>query len=267
MRNNSQDKAKKESDTAHIYEREMQLLQRIKDSQEYSTLSRDEVLKSYFALADEYGKLLKQAIKITRIGDANQRKLFQANEKIQKQKEELSIAYSKLDLIARTDPLTSLSNRRDFLERFQNEVYRFQRNWKSFSLLICDIDDFKTINDQFGHDCGDFILVAIAKLMRTMVRKIDIIARWGGEEFIFLLPESPLTGGEIVAEGIRKRIAEESFYYKDHRINVTVTFGVSEYDGRDDVDWYIKKADEALYSGKSKGKNCVVTVASAIIEG
>ena len=252
------DRERKTSDAARVYRREFQLLERIRDIQNNLSISKDQLLKEYSDIGKEYSKLLKQAIKITRIGDSNQRKLLLANEQIEKQKEELSLAYQKMERLARTDPLTKLSNRRDFLEKFRYEVNRFERNRKSFSLVLGDIDDFKVLNDQYGHNCGDFILTNISNLMRSMIRKQDLLARWGGEEFILLLPESPLQGGQKVAETIRKKISTESFSFNGERMSITLTLGVCEFNGTMGIDACIKKADEALYRGKERGKNCVV---------
>lgn len=248
---------KKISNTARIYERESQLMEKITQIQGDTFISKTELFKEFVELSNEYAKLLRQTIKITRIGDSNQRKLFLANEQIEKQKKELSIAYKKMEMLARTDPLTQLSNRRDFLEKFQHEIIRFERSGKPFSVVLGDIDDFKSVNDRYGHDCGDLVLVAIAQIFKSMIRKQDTVGRWGGEEFILLLPEAPSKGGETVAEGIRKRIAGEAFSYKEHQLSITITFGVCEYNSAMDIDTCVKRADEALYAGKHKGKNCV----------
>jgi diguanylate cyclase (GGDEF)-like protein len=95
-------------------------------------------------------------------------------------------------------------------------------------------------------------------MLKSSVRKHDVVGRWGGEEFILLLPEAPLAGGEKAAEGIRKKIEAETFFFKNREISLSITFGVSEFNGTTDIDGCIKKADEALYSGKRKGKNRVV---------
>jgi len=249
---------KKIGDTASIYERESQLLEKINQVQADDFTSKAALFKEFLELSNEYGKLLKQTIKITHIGDSNQRKLFLANEKIEEQKKELSIAYQKMELLARTDPLTQLSNRRDFLEKFRQEISRFDRSGKPFSVILSDIDDFKTVNDRYGHDCGDFVLVNTAKILKSMIRRQDSVGRWGGEEFILLLPETPLSGGEIVAEGIRKRIEAENFSYKGHQLSITITCGVCVYNRVMDIDTCVKGVDEALYSGKHQGKNRVV---------
>jgi len=170
----------------------------------------------------------------------------------------LNIANEKLKQIAKTDPLTDLSNRRDMIEKMEHEQKRFGRNGKSFVLLMSDIDDFKKINDDNGHDCGDFILESLAKQMRSTVRKQDFTGRWGGEEFLMLLPETDIDGGFALADKIRKDIQDTSYVFNKIKLRLTMTFGVSVYDRPMDIDQCIKMADEALYRGKKQGKNCVI---------
>lgn len=246
------------SNTAQIYEREFQFLQMLKEVDAQAAISKGDLLKRYLALGKEYDRLLKKTIKMTKIGDATQKKLLMANEQIQKQKLQLGKAYKKMETLARTDPLTKLSNRRDFLEKFDLELHRFERNKIPFSVILCDIDDFKLVNDQYGHDSGDFVLVGIAELMKAAVRKQDVVGRWGGEEFILLLPETNIEGAVRVAEGLRKNLEDKTFYFNGEALAVTMTFGVSRFDGDMDIDTCIKRADEALYSGKREGKNRVV---------
>lgn len=246
-------------DAARIYVRESQLVERIKEIEAMHSISKKELLKEYIELGKKYAKLLKQTIKMTHIGDSNHKKLYAANQKIAKQKEELTIAYQKLEMLARTDPLTGLSNRRDFIEKFRAEKNRFERKNMPFSLVLCDIDDFKSFNDRHGHDCGDFLLAKVAETIRSMVRKQDIVGRWGGEEFILLLPETPLAGGKKISEAIKRRVAREIYSFNNNQLSITMTFGVTEFNGSADIIPCIKEADVALYSGKQKGKNCVVT--------
>jgi len=171
---------------------------------------------------------------------------------------DLNLANAKLEQIAKTDMLTELSNRRDMIEKIEQEQIRFSRSRKSFVLLMSDIDDFKKINDENGHDCGDFILKSLASQMKSTARKQDITGRWGGEEFLMLLPETDLEGGFALAEKLRSEIAETSYVFSETRLTLTMTFGVSVYDRPMDIDHCVKLADEALYRGKKKGKNCVV---------
>lgn len=250
-------KEKKVSEAAQIYEHEFLLVKKFSELKNNPPQTMDELLNEFLKLGNEYTKLLRQVIKITRIGDTNQKKLLLAKEQIEHQQAELGVAYKKMETLARTDSLTGLSNRRDFYDKFQNEINRFERNGKPFSIVLADIDNFKCINDQYGHDCGDFILEKMSQIMKSMIRKHDILARWGGEEFIMLLPESALAGGIRAAEEIRMHIENESFDYDEKNLKITITFGISEYDGMLSMDDCIKKADEALYDGKTRGKNCV----------
>ncbi len=166
-------------------------------------------------------------------------------------------ANKQLEELSRKDPLTSISNRRDILEKINYETLRFERNKKEFSLVMGDIDNFKYVNDNHGHECGDYILKALVNTIISGLRKQDIVGRWGGEEFILLLPETNLAGGEIAAEKIRKIIYQNKFIYNNKVIPISITFGVSEYSSGKDIDSCIKEADSALYKGKGKGKNRV----------
>jgi len=169
----------------------------------------------------------------------------------------------KLDLLSRLDPLTGLSNRRDFMEKLSYEHARFQRYRRVFSIILVDIDDFKKINDHFGHDCGDMILKFVAEQIKGCARATDVPARWGGEEFILLLPETEGSGGVVLAERIRGRVAQGGISYKRESAQVTLTMGVSTYQEDRSVEEVISQADQALYKGKSAGKNQVVLHGSA----
>jgi diguanylate cyclase (GGDEF)-like protein len=138
------------------------------------------------------------------------------------------------------------------------EKTRFDRNKITFALIISDIDDFKQFNDQYGHDCGDYILVSAAEVIRSRVRKQDTTARWGGEEFLVLLPETDSEGGRILAESIHRKLSTHQFHYKEKTLSISMTFGVSVHSSGETIDDTIKKADQALYRGKRNGKNCIV---------
>jgi diguanylate cyclase (GGDEF)-like protein len=164
----------------------------------------------------------------------------------------------KLESLSRTDPLTKLSNRRDILERIEMERIRFERYRRPFVLVLCDIDKFKDFNDKYGHNAGDSILISIANLMRKSIRMQDFVCRWGGEEFLFLLPETNLEGGRILAEKLREKIANSIYHLEKHKLLIHMTFGVSIYDKVMDINDCIKQADNALYEGKKNGGNQVV---------
>jgi diguanylate cyclase (GGDEF)-like protein len=181
-----------------------------------------------------------------------------ANKKLNKTIHDLNSANYKLEQISRTDPLTKMSNRRDMIEKIDHEKKRFARNGKPFVLIMIDIDNFKLVNDKHGHDAGDFVLESIAHLMQSSVRKQDIIGRWGGEEFLLLLPETNVEGGKSLSEKIRKSVSTTPYVIGDLKIPITVTAGVSVYDRPMTFEQCIKMADQALYEGKNKGKNCVI---------
>lgn len=183
-----------------------------------------------------------------------------AREELERKNRELLEAQEQLELAARTDPLTQLSNRRDIVEKIEAEKIRFERSQNSFTLVICDIDNFKLFNDQYGHDCGDYVLTTIAKLMKFSLRKQDTVARWGGEEFLILLPETNTEGGRILAEKISELIADQTLEYKGIPLSITLTFGIDTYNYQDlrSIDDCIRMADHAMYEGKKNGKNCVV---------
>ena len=187
--------------------------------------------------------------------------LKRAREELIKRNKELKEAKKELELAVRTDPLTNISNRREILEKIEYERRRFERNQKPFTLILADVDDFKDFNDKYGHECGDFVLVSLAQLMTSMVRKQDCAARWGGEEFLLLLPETGGEGGRTIAEKIRQAIAGKSFKYNGISLSITITIGISTFGSGcfRDIDSCIRMVDFAMYEGKQKGKNCVVT--------
>ena len=171
----------------------------------------------------------------------------------------LSAALKKLTLDNETDPLTGLFNRRAFLEKIENEAIRFKRNQKPFSILFGDIDLFKKINDTYGHSAGDAILVNISSILNTEKREIDQVARWGGEEFLVLLPETNLRGAVLSGNKIRKSISAKPVIHEGQEIHVTMSFGVSEYNGETPIEKTIDLADQRLYLAKNSGRNKVVS--------
>ncbi len=178
-------------------------------------------------------------------------------ERRKKAQNDLEEANKRLIKLARTDPLTGLSNRRDIYEKIEYEISRFERNNQTFAIVIGDIDDFKNVNDNLGHDAGDFVLFSLAHQIRSMLRKQDIVGRWGGEEFILMLPNTKIEGAKVVTEKVRKAIQDKIIHYKENEISITITFGIVIFDEMQPINDCIKKADVALYDGKNKGKNCI----------
>lgn len=163
---------------------------------------------------------------------------------------------NSLKIQANTDQLTGLFNRRKAIE-YLNDLIRTTQEG-TFSLCIGDIDFFKKVNDVYGHDAGDEVLKSVSKLMQDSLRKETFISRWGGEEFLIVFPG--VNGDEAWSglERLRKKIEKTPIVLANQEINITMTFGLTEYDFASDIDSSIKDADEKLYQGKESGRNKVV---------
>lgn len=168
---------------------------------------------------------------------------------------ELEEAFEQINELARVDPLTGLLNRRALEEMAVLEMARSRRMNKPITIAICDIDHFKPINDQFGHAVGDEVLTALAQRLRKNFRDSDLVARWGGEEFLCLLPQTaqPVTLAAI--ERLRSNLAAEPIETRIGPISLTLTWGVAEVSG--ELEEAILRADQALYAGKRAGRNRV----------
>jgi diguanylate cyclase (GGDEF)-like protein/PAS domain S-box-containing protein len=184
--------------------------------------------------------------------------LINANAEIQKKNNELQKAYIKLDELARTDILTGLPNRRQLEEQLLMESRRTKRTLREFCICIADIDGFKRINDTYGHDVGDMVLKDIARIFRENTRVTDVIGRWGGEEFMFILPETPVDGAMVLMERIRQYVMNHVIKNDELEFSVTVTLGFSTFLPGNLLEEVLKQADLALYAGKKSGKNIAI---------
>lgn len=166
--------------------------------------------------------------------------------------------------LAMTDPLTGAPNRRRAMETMASLRHRFERTRAPFSLLLVDLDHFKTINDRYGHDTGDAVLVATAERLCKELRTADMVARWGGEEFLIVLPDTELSGAVAVAEKLRAAIEASRIDCAeiDGGLSISITVGVATYLANQTLDECIGQADEALYRGKEQGRNRVVSAAT-----
>lgn len=153
------------------------------------------------------------------------------------------------------DPLTELPNREAYNERATAEVQRWQRYGRPLSVAIFDIDHFKRINDTFGHQAGDRVIKVIGRSIAKRLREVDFFCRYGGEEFVALMPETDSKTALSVLEKVRESIANASFNYKDQPITITVSVGLTEFKSGDDLEAAFERADQALYSAKSSGRN------------
>ncbi len=217
----------------------------------FSTLSRDEVLSDWYELIYLILLLLLAIFSF----------FIWFNIKIHREKRIIESQRIQLSEQARTDELTGLFNRRYVMEKLHNEFRRAKQKCSHLSLLMIDIDHFKSINDQFGHDAGDAVLRKVAETMRTVSRKDSILGRIGGEEFLVLLPATTGAESNALAERIRQAVNDCTTSLNQHNIKCTVSIGVAECnfeDSRCTERATIKLADKALYKAKHSGRNRVV---------
>jgi diguanylate cyclase (GGDEF)-like protein len=207
-------------------------------------------------LAEGDLRLVKQHLEM-RVAERT-RELVEANRQLQHEVEERTRAQEALAEAARTDSLTGLLNRRAMSEHMEYQMGRVIRHKRPFCLLLGDLDHFKTVNDRYGHAEGDKVLIQVAGLLRSSVRQEDLVARWGGEEFLLLLPDTDLGRGRILAEKIRAAILDHEFTCGGEPCQVTMSIGLTEYDGVIEVDMCLLGADKALYLAKEQGRNSVV---------
>ncbi len=181
-----------------------------------------------------------------------------------KTEEEKRLLIEKLEYLSSTDSLTGLMNRRALTNSLIYEIDRAKRYNSELSLILCDIDNFKEINDTYGHDAGDRALHSIAAALKTILRKADIAGRYGGDEFMLILPETSVKGAEKIAEKILSAVrnAEMSFT-EDKSIRLSLSIGLSKLEADSDTaDSLIKRTDDAMYASKEGGRDRVSTVKS-----
>lgn len=160
--------------------------------------------------------------------------------------------------LASRDPLTGLINRRRMLDRLRDRRAQWDRHHRPFSVIMADIDHFKRVNDHHGHEAGDHVLQEVSHLLQSGVRKEDVVARWGGEEYLVLLTETTIDGASVVAEKLRRRVEEHVVVAEQAQLQITMTFGVATFHADDTLETCIARADSALYEGKTSGRNRVV---------
>ncbi|MCA9774563.1 MAG: diguanylate cyclase, partial [Myxococcales bacterium] len=206
------------------------------------------------------------------VSDLNERKrelevaraeLLAKNAELESMRMELEDRNQKLELLTKTDELTGIANARHFRERLRHEVSRGQRYGHPLSLLLIDLDKFKNLNDSQGHQRGDEMLRTVAQLFRREMREADLIARYGGDEFVVLLPDTSLGQAEVVADKLRAdlvRVMEQPNFCE---VPISISVGVAALGegGAHDATSLVREADEAMYRAKAEGGNRVVAAA------
>jgi diguanylate cyclase (GGDEF)-like protein len=171
--------------------------------------------------------------------------------------------FAEIKKLATIDDLTRLNNRRHFFELAEREFKLFKRynNLESLSMIMLDVDDFKKVNDTYGHYMGDDVLRTVAEKCTETLRETDIIGRYGGEEYVVLLPYAGKQESQKVAERLKKNISEQPIIFNGISIYVTVSIGIAVLeDSINTLEELLKKADIALYEAKKKGKNRIVVI-------
>ena len=172
---------------------------------------------------------------------------------------ELRQNLAELSSLVRTDTLTGIANYRYFLQALEQEIERTQRSGQPTSLIMIDIDFFKKINDQWGHEVGNQALIHLSRLLQQIVRKLDIPCRYGGEEFAVILPDTHLAACLPVAERIRQGIEKSPLTVAGQPLPMTVSLGISTYTDKQKttVEDLVAQADQYLYQAKESGRNCI----------
>ena len=177
--------------------------------------------------------------------------------KLRQRNRELGAAMEQIRELVNVDSLTGVYNRRRLFEVIHEESSRYSRSPGSFSICLLDIDHFKQVNDTYGHQAGDIILKAVAQGVAGDLRTIDCFGRYGGEEFLIVLPQTPLDGARIKAERVLARVASLKFPLIGDGFQITVSIGVAEYHNDETTDDTLQRADKALYEAKDAGRNVV----------
>jgi len=171
-------------------------------------------------------------------------------------------ASDALKELARTDELTGLLNRRGMSERVSQELIRSVRDDQEMSVVLCDVDFFKKVNDQYGHDVGDQVLIRLADKLQATVRGSDSVGRWGGEEFLILLPNTSVEKAYQLVERIRLSIARQDYQFHGANFNISISCGLASTKFSRDMRTLLKAADISLYEAKEQGRNCTRPIVS-----
>jgi diguanylate cyclase (GGDEF)-like protein len=186
-------------------------------------------------------------------------RLTTMREYMREQKDQLQRALEKIQRIATRDELTGTANRRFMQEQMRLEFQRSSRSGAPVMLAILDIDYFKRVNDTYGHQAGDRSLQVFAQVVQNSLRSSDLLARWGGEEFLVMLPDTDFTFGMACLERLRAQVAETTVAFGSVEIQFTVSIGVTQFHEGDSIESTVDRADFALYAAKAQGRNKVVS--------
>lgn len=226
---------------ADLYQEFREALYQIERIARISDRYQSNARESTLSLSARYSKQLRQLEKLARISDRYQLMMRDLNEALK-------------DASTR-DTLTGIGNRRMLMDRMKAEAARAKRMNQPLTLAIADVDRFKSVNDAYGHEVGDKVLVQIARTIETNVREYDVCGRWGGEEFLIVMPEIGIDEGALVVERVRAAVHELKLDVDDGMIEVSASFGLAEHQADETVSATINRADAALFAAKRAGRN------------
>lgn len=222
---------------------EDEALREMKELVQRLSAAGDPLTPELVKIADRYAKLLRRFNKTVSISDSYQFQLHDLN--------------MRLELMVRTDILTGLANRMEMMNQLEIEQKRSERHGKVFSLLLGDIDYFKQVNDNHGHLAGDRVLRQVAARLREQLRSEDVCARWGGEEFMILLPETPIEQAMVVGNKLADSIRDLQIHWDNQVVRITMSFGVGQFKPGSSIDSFTQQVDDALYLAKHLGRDRV----------
>jgi diguanylate cyclase (GGDEF)-like protein len=228
------------------------ILQTALDSTEHKVEGLDAGADDYITKPINFAELearVKSMLRIKRLQDA-----------LEERERELSEVNARLLKMAQTDVLTGLDNRRYLEERLEEMFGHSRRLKEPLAVVMCDLDRFKSVNDTYGHQVGDVVLKQFARILKKEAREIDRVGRYGGEEFMLLLPGTVLDAAVTFAERVRKAVEAHTFTFDGGTLQRTMSCGVAAWPHPriDDCDTLVKAADDALYVAKETGRNCVI---------
>ena len=222
-------------------------LERITDlSDRYQQAARERVQK----LSQRYDRQIRLLERVLRISDRYQSMLKELNQALRE--------------ASTHDLLTGIANRRLMMECCRKADQRFSANGTPYSLVVVDADHFKLINDTYGHDFGDRMLVQLARVFRGSLRNSDVCSRWGGEEFLGLINEADIQQAEPIVARLLEAVRESRLYCDDVEVKITASMGVAQHEDGESYAETFRRADEALYLAKRRGRNCYVVAASGL---
>lgn len=208
-------------------------------------------------IADQREALRRNKRELQAANEALERRVDERTSELNEVNQDLRSANEQLAAIAATDELTGIANRRQFRTEAQRELHRLRQSHETAAMIMVDLDRFKSVNDQYGHEAGDKVLRAIVEPIHQTIRPRDLFGRMGGEEFVILLAGVDLTTATHIAERVRATIAGLAIEHRGRTIHVTASFGVSQWDGEGGLDDLFRCADGALYRAKERGRNRV----------